>query len=281
MHDISTIDNPASMSCIVDAYDGFIVDQFGVLHDGQKPYPAAISTLQLLMNAGKTVVILSNSGKRSHINAQRMTTLGFGRNTYTEFVTSGDVAFEKVQTQYLAKGLRRCLLIARDNDLSAVEGLDLELVSRTTDAEFVIISASEGDRFTEKHYIKQLRSAAQRCIPCLCTNPDKLMITRQGIRFGAGRIAELYEQMGGAVQWIGKPYKDVYIHALDHLKAIDAHRILCVGDSLEHDIAGGATAGLKTLFIRGGIHREMDDMQINQYLARHTAMPDHWMQSFG
>ena len=28
-----------------------------------------------------------------------------------------------------------------------------------------------------------------------------------------------------------------------------------VGDSLEHDIAGGAAAGWQTAFVRGGLHR--------------------------
>lgn len=280
MNDIRTIDSPTSIANIADNYDGFIVDQFGVLHDGQTPYPTAIAALRSLMDAGKTVVILSNSGKRSDINIQRMASLGFERCLFSEFVTSGDVAYEAIQSQFVSKGLRRCLLIARDNDRSAVDGLDLELTSTATNAELVIISASEGDVYPEQHYSELLRHAATRHVPCLCTNPDKLMITRQGLRFGAGRIAELYERMGGTVQWIGKPYKEVYTHALNYLKAIPTQRILCVGDSLEHDITGGAQAGLHTLFIRGGIHRDMNDAQVNQYMTLHAAVPEHVMQRF-
>ncbi|MFK7997806.1 MAG: TIGR01459 family HAD-type hydrolase [Granulosicoccus sp.] len=272
MSDSHPIVTLTSISDLVNDFDGFIVDQFGVLHDGQHPYPDAVNALQALMNANKRVIILSNSGKRSSINIQRMSRLGFARNLYSEFVTSGDVAYEKVKSQFADK--RRCLLIARDGDVSAIDGLQLELTDAPGKADLLIISASEGDRYSEQHYIDLLESAARQKLPCLCTNPDKLMLTQNGIRFGAGRIAELYEQSGGTVQWIGKPYKDVYEHALRHLPGIPKERILCIGDSLEHDIAGGVNAGLKTLFIRGGIHQDMDNSQLAHAMQRYQVCPE-------
>ena len=257
---------------IIDRFDAFIIDQFGVLHDGQHPYPDAVRTLQMLMDSGKRVIILSNSGKRSSVNIQRMARLGFTRNLFSEFVTSGDVAFDIVLSNFSNK--RRCLLIARDGDVSAVEGLQLELVDAAEQADLVIISASEGDKYSEQHYSERLNAAAQRKLPCLCTNPDKLMLTKAGIRFGAGRIAELYEESGGRVQWIGKPYKAVYEYALRYLQGIPAQRILCIGDSLEHDIAGGANAGLTTLFICGGIHQDMDDAELRAAMKSLDVSPD-------
>lgn len=267
-----------SLQDILDQFDGFVVDQFGVLHDGEHPYPSAISSLQLLMNAGKRIVVLSNSGKRSEINIQRMARLGFKRELFSEFVTSGDVAFEKVKTLFVDKGVNRCYLIARDGDASAVEGLDINLVSHPDHCDFIIISACESERYSEQHYSDLLRQCARRQVPCLCTNPDKLMLTRDGIKFGAGRIAEIFEKMGGTVKWIGKPYPEIYEHALRFLPDIPRQRILCIGDSIEHDIAGGKKAGLKTLFVRGGIHRDMDDEQIFRYIQDHQALPDYKIQ---
>lgn len=270
--------HPGKLSDIVDDFDGFIIDQFGVLHDGQHPYSEAVRTLQMLMDAGKRVIILSNSGKRSSINIQRMKQLGFARNLYSDFVTSGDVAFDTVKSQF--PDLRRCLLIARDKDTSAVDGLELVLVNTAEQADLMIISASEGDKYSEQHYIGLMKEAAKRQLPCLCTNPDKLMLTRDGIRFGAGRIAELYEQSGGKVQWIGKPYRDVYEYALRQLEGIATERILCIGDSLEHDIAGGAGAGLKTLFVRGGIHQNMNDAELSAAIKLFSVRPDFQLPFF-
>jgi len=272
------IDMPDCLNDIVEQFDGFIIDQFGVLHDGQRPYPEAVQTLQMLMAADKTVIILSNSGKRASVNVLRMAQLGFARTLFTEFVTSGDVASDQIKSQF--PECRRCLLIARDGDVSAIDDLSLEAVDNARQADLVIISASEGDLYSEQHYVELLKTAAHRQLPCICTNPDKLMLTKNGIRFGAGRIAELYEQLGGSVQWIGKPYQEVYNYALRYLQRVSAERILCIGDSLEHDIAGGAAAGLKTLFISGGIHRELDDVALANAMHRHQVLPDFQLRLF-
>lgn len=46
-------------------FDYFVLDQFGVLHDGAAPYPGAVETLSRLEAADKKSLLLSNSGKRS------------------------------------------------------------------------------------------------------------------------------------------------------------------------------------------------------------------------
>ncbi len=43
------------------------------------------------------------------------------------------------------------------------------------------------------------------------------MLTAEGTAFGAGRIAELYQELGGTVRWIGKPFADIYAAAIDFL----------------------------------------------------------------
>lgn len=262
-------------------FDAFIVDQFGVLHDGYHAYPSAKHTLRWLMDESKTVIILSNSGKRSYINEQRMEKLGFARSLYTHFVTSGDVAHDTVNAWQEKATPRRCFLVARDADTSAIDGLDLILTEDAATADVVIISASEADKYSEQHYLQKLRIAAERQIPCLCTNPDKLMLTASGIRFGAGHIAKLYQDMGGAVQWIGKPYQRIYAYASRLLDDIPAHRVMCVGDSLEHDVAGGLNAGFQTLFISGGIHQDLGKAELEQSMQHHQAVPHFQMRYFG
>ncbi|TGV13080.1 hypothetical protein EN786_37420, partial [Mesorhizobium sp. M4B.F.Ca.ET.143.01.1.1] len=68
-----------------------------------------------------------------------------------------------------------------------------------SDAELVLISASEGDRYDLEHYRTLLAPAAARRVPCFCTNPDRIMLTAVGSRFGAGELADLYESLGGNV----------------------------------------------------------------------------------
>ena len=59
---------PAFCSGLADLasrYRGFIVDQWGVLRDGARPYADALDCLARLRDAGKRIVWLSNSGKRT------------------------------------------------------------------------------------------------------------------------------------------------------------------------------------------------------------------------
>jgi len=261
-------------------FDGFMIDQYGVLHDGHTPYPNAVAILRALKQQNKPVIIMSNSGKRSSANRVRMTHLGFTPDLYSHFVTSGDVAHQRVQEQSTSAQPQRCLLIARDNDQSAIEGLHLELVEQAAQAQLVIIAGSKGDIHPQQYYKDLLKEAASQRIPCLCTNPDKLMLTTQGLSFGAGQIAQWYEQMGGVVQWIGKPYPEIYRFARQFVSTIDSDKILCIGDSLEHDIRGGCDAGMKTLFVKGGIHESMQEPQLSEFMTVHHAYPDYQIPLF-
>ncbi len=62
----------SGLADLASRYRGFIVDQWGVLHDGGAPYPDALEGLAELRAAGKRVVLLSNSGKRAAVNRQRL-----------------------------------------------------------------------------------------------------------------------------------------------------------------------------------------------------------------
>lgn len=265
---------------LAERFDSFFLDQFGVLHDGTAPYPGAVDALVRLKQAGKTIVLLSNSGKRSAPNEARLLKLGFQPGSWDHFLSSGEVAWRMLATSMDAKDAapRRCLLVARDGDRSAVEGLPVRLTESGDDVDIVLLSASEGDRYELDHYREMLAPAAARKVTCLCTNPDKIMLTPVGPRFGAGRIAELYAELGGPVTWIGKPFPEIYAAA----KALLAHpgRIVCVGDSIEHDIAGGAGAGLKTALVTTGILETSSDDDKARLFAEHGATPDFLLPSF-
>ena len=42
-------------------YDGFILDLWGVVHDGTAPFPGVLDCMGRLIAAGKRVVLLSNA----------------------------------------------------------------------------------------------------------------------------------------------------------------------------------------------------------------------------
>ncbi len=258
-------------------FDVFFVDQFGVLHDGETSYDGAIDALKYLKSAGKQVVLISNSGKRSAPNEDRLEALGFARDSFDFVLSSGEVAWHLLADEMIGDTIPaggRCLLLSRDNGGSAIDGLDLTAARDGTDADVVILAGSRGDEWEMADYEALLAPAAARDVPCLCSNPDKTMLTRFGPRFGAGAIAETYARLGGHVIWIGKPYPEIYRGALAALGNPKPSTVCCIGDSIEHDIAGGAGAGISTALVRSGIHAGADMRELAELFATHGATPD-------
>lgn len=265
---------------LADRFDIFVLDQFGVLLDGVGPYAGAVETLSRLKSEGKRVLLLSNSGKRAAPNEARLLRLGFAPGSWDHFLSSGEVAWLSLQASLAGKPDMRCLLIARDGDQSAIEGLPLTAARTGAEADMVLISGSESDRYDLDHYRRLLEPAAARGAVCLCTNPDKIVLTHGGRRFGSGRIAELYAELGGTVTWIGKPFPEIYAAALDLLGNPDPARVVCVGDSIEHDIAGGRGAGLATALVTTGILAESSQSEKARLYAEHGAVPDFLLRTF-
>ncbi|MER8720396.1 TIGR01459 family HAD-type hydrolase [Mesorhizobium sp. M0999] len=276
-----TVEHLNGVNQLAERYDFFLLDQFGVLHDGASPYPGAVEALSALKRAGKTIVLISNSGKRAGPNESRLLKLGFEPGSWDHFVSSGEVAWEFFHDMAVSGKLlpnTKCLLISRDDDRSAIEGLPFALTKDGDDAGLVLISASEGDRYDLEHYRRLLAPAAVRQVPCFCTNPDKIMLTAVGPRFGAGRLADLYEHLGGSVTRIGKPYPTIFGAALAVAGNPDRSTVVCVGDSVEHDIAGGLAAGVATVLVLSGILADTPDLF--DLFDTMDAYPDYTMDGF-
>jgi len=234
---------------VVSGYDGVLSDQDGVLLDVIGAYAGAPDARRRLAESHKSIIILSNSGKRSEPNNKRLEGFGFERTSFRMVLSSGEVAYRMLSDDLdggrMVEG--RVFLHAREDETSAVDGLPVKLVDNPAEAERILLTGSRGDRLTLAYYETLLAPAAKRAVPCICSNPDKVMLTPTGRHFGAGAIAELYEQLGGPVTWIGKPYQEIYRAALSEMNGMEAGRIVCIGDSLEHDSAGGAGARLATV----------------------------------
>lgn len=263
-------------------FDTFLIDQFGVLLNGDGAYSFAPSALQHLAGLGKRIVLLSNSGKRAERNNQRLVHHGFNRNSFETVLSSGEVAFSYLK-DHIGLDIKpgaKVLLLARDDDVSAIDGLSLELTENPDDADLILLAGSMGDEMDLAAYRAKLSGAAARGVACICTNPDMTMMTSVGKRFGAGKIAELYEELGGSVHWIGKPHKMIYEAALKLLGETDRKRVLCIGDSPAHDIAGGQAAGLQTALVRTGIHAEDTDADIEAECKKLGVTPNFFLSRF-
>ena len=278
-----------SFGAILDEADAFLLDQFGTLHDGVSLYPGVRVRLGALRSAGKRLIILSNSGKRSLANIARLSRIGLPPETYDGFLSSGEVAWQMLATKAhpALAGARRCLVLSRGMDTDALAGLDLQRTEDAAAADLVLLLGSEADRLGLDAYRDRLGQAARRGIPCLCGNPDRTMVLADGgLAPAAGRIAELYAEMGGPVLWVGKPGAAIYEAAFALLRpllggTVHRARIWAVGDSIEHDVAGAAAQGCRSLLVLTGLMAGHDAPMLDEEVARWGAAPDAVMPAFG
>jgi len=250
---------PGGMAQIVDRYDGVLLDQWGVLHDGTTAYPAARDCLQRLKAAGKAVVILSNSGRSGSDNELVLAGMGFSRQLYDHIVSAGDDARDalRVRTDSPYRDLgRRCLLLARPGEEHLAGGLGLDFTEDPARADFILAMSMESKLQSVAGWNGLLRAAAARGLPLICANPDRHRVHADGSLLEApGAVARAYEELGGVVHYHGKPQLGIYRTCL-RLLGLAPSRVLAIGDSLDHDIVGASGAGLDSVFIAGGIHRQ-------------------------
>ena len=182
---------------------------------------------------------MTNSGKRAAPNTARVVKMGIPRAHFVDCVSSGEVAFQSLD-------VKTAWLVGKDGEDYAFD--PIRFVDDPKQAEVMLILGSNAPRLSLDDYRALFRGIT---LPALCCNPDRWMITSSGLQPAPGAIAAVYEEMGGKVSWIGKPYAGIYQHALKLLG--NPARVLCIGDSAEHDVAGGRGAGLSTLLVQQGV----------------------------
>lgn len=249
------------LRAVIDRFDHVLLDQWGTLHEGQSIFPQARDCLTRLREAGKRVLVLSNSGKRARSNEQRLATLGLPPEAYDGILTSGEVAWAglKARTQApFAELGHRCFLIARGGDSTIVDGLDLAVASDVNDTDFVLLAGLDDAAAEPERWQSRLTEAATRGVPMLCANPDLTMFGAEGLIPAPGALARFYAALGGPVSYVGKPHAPIFTAALERLGHPAPSRVLMIGDSLDHDVAGARAAGMLALLLRAGVHRDQD-----------------------
>lgn len=267
---------------LMDSYDGFILDQWGVLHNGLTPYDGVIDALNHLKQRKKQVMILSNSAKRSADNVERLKKFGIKNTLYKEVISAGEVTWRglKEQKESPFKGLgSKCYLISRTDDRSLLQGLDIELVDDITDAQFILITSFDPAKTKIEDLEPIFKKAVVKRIPAICANPDMVTVYGQERHIGPGAIAKRYSELGGAAHYIGKPHKTIFRYCLSLFDKIIPSRVLVIGDSIQHDIVGAAAVDLDTAFITSGIHASAFKRDMTPDQRR--KMVDHLCQGYG
>ena len=244
------------IGAFADRYQGFLLDQWGVIHDGQQALPAALAALGELKRRNKRLVVLSNSGRRAALNRCRLAEMGFNVAMFDAVVTSGEAAWQVLKrvtcrASPSSAGAACCSPSAATWAWSRISGWTWSCPEQ---ADFLFLTGTEIPPLTLDDYRAVLERAAARDLPMVCSNPDHVAPSRPELVIAPGTIAAMYEAMGGTVRYIGKPHAPIYGACLDALEGLELDEIVAMGDSLEHDIKGANNVGIASCFLTGGIH---------------------------
>lgn len=256
MSDIPIHDGLAGLAA---RYDAFIVDLWGVMHDGVQAFPEAIACLERLKAAGKTILILSNAPRRAAEVTARNADLGIDPGLSDAVMSSGEDTWrhlaQRPDAWYRRLGTR-CWHLGPQRDGGMRDGLDLTFVEGPQGADFILNTGADGPEDTVARYEDTLAVARARGLPMVCANPD-LEVIRGGAReLCAGALAARYEALGGDVRYHGKPHPAIYEICFALLGHPERARVAAIGDALRTDIAGANAAGIDGLFVAGGLQGE-------------------------
>ena len=247
----------SGLGAIIGNYDALLVDLWGCVHNGVEPFPAAVDALSRATAAGVTVCLLSNGPRRVSAIVKRLDEMGVPRDVYQHVVTSGEATWRALSSPSDAwhKALgRRCYHLGPDRDDSVRQDAGLELVTKLSEADFIVNTGTYDNADVLDDYEDRLQEALKFKLPMVCANPDLVVHIGDDLTICAGLIAQRYEALGGDVAYHGKPYPSVYAMCFETLGMPEPKRVLGIGDAIRTDVAGAKAAGCDALFLASGIY---------------------------
>jgi HAD superfamily hydrolase (TIGR01459 family) len=243
---------------LAERYDGFVLDLWGVIHDGVNAFPHAVECLRHLRAAGKRTLLLSNVPRPNNAVQTMMRGMGIADGLYTDILTSGEAVRRALQSPpdlWWAQLGPRVFHLGPARDLPVLEGLPLQRVADPAEADFLLNTGPDDHRNPTdiNEFVPVLADCARHRLKMICANPD-LEVIRGGVRvLCAGALALRYREMGGDVRSLGKPDPAIYQPVLEVLD-LPPERVLAVGDALRTDIAGASGVELASCWVLDGIH---------------------------
>ncbi|MBL8906753.1 MAG: TIGR01459 family HAD-type hydrolase [Rhizobiales bacterium] len=235
-------------------YPLWLCDVWGVVHNGQRSFPAAVAALRRHRANGGHVVLVTNAPRLSGEVRKQLDRLGVDQAAYDAVVTSGEVTRHLV-ARHAGKPIYH---IGPPNDVSVMAGIDVVHGSIEDASVIVCVGLRDDRRDSLGDYEPLLDELRARDLEMICANPDKVVRVGDRLIYCAGALAERYAKKGGRVSMAGKPYAPIFDLAVSEASRLAGRQfarrdILMIGDGPETDVKGAADYGIACLFITGGI----------------------------
>ena len=236
-------------------YKVWLVDIWGVMHDGLRAHLRAVEATKAFREQAGIVVLLSNSPRPSREVQAQLLSLGVPDDAYDATVTSGDLTRYELEKRSGA----RVFHLGPERDRPIFSGLKLSLTEPEQAQIIVCTGLFDDETETPEDYDRLLKDLAKRGLPMICANPDRMVERGKQLIYCAGALADRYAADGGSVIYAGKPYAPVYALAFEAAsklagREVAPEEVLAIGDGIMTDMEGAASVGLDAVFIASGLH---------------------------
>ena len=229
---------------IYSSYDTFVVDLWGVIHNGIKLNPKAVEAVSNLIKNKKKVVFLTNAPRPCYVVKQYLLNLGMKESLLKNIVSSGEVSMNALQEEIFGK-LFFHLGPEKDNEIFFNIKNNK---SSLNNCDFILCTGLFDGKENLNYYRNLLKDYVSKKL--ICTNPDLIVHKGKAEEYCAGTVAKLFESIGGESVYFGKPYKEIY-----KMCFTDKEKVIAIGDNLNTDIRGANNMNIDSLFISDGVHR--------------------------
>jgi|TARA_B110000967_G_scaffold196258_1_gene226632 HAD superfamily hydrolase (TIGR01459 family) len=230
---------------IYQKYDTYIIDLWGVIHNGVKLNPKAIEVVKNLIRGKKKVVFLSNAPRPSIEVKKFLKELKMEDQYLQNIMTSGEAAMLALQKESYGKFFYH---LGPERDSSVFFKIK-ENKTTLEKCNFILCTGLLENHEQDLNYYKDLlkRQTSKKLI---CTNPDLTVHRGEVEEYCAGSIAKIFEMLGGETVYFGKPYKEIYKMCFGR-----EEKVIAIGDNLNTDIKGANSMKIDSIFISNGVHR--------------------------
>ena len=236
------------LSSIVDNYQLFYIDLWGVVHNGVTLHNEAIKTLKEISKKNKDYILLTNAPRPNWAVKSFLKKMGMEQEIIEHVFTSGEAALSYLKKNFLNK---KFFHIGPPRDFDLFKDFKKMKVDSLDNSEYILCTGLFDDHDKDLKYYKVLLEEKLEK-KMICTNPD-LIVDRGNVReLCAGSVAMVFEKMGGEVVYFGKPYPEVYNQSINNKNK----KILSIGDNLNTDIKGANLLNFDSLIISNGIHKK-------------------------
>ena len=255
------------LKSIVNRYDLFFIDLWGVVHNGIELYENSINVLDNLAVAKKDFVLLTNAPRPNATVINFLKKMGL-KKYFENVFTSGEAAHKYLISEL---GKKNFFHIGPPRDFDLFKNIEKNNVLNIEDADYFLCTGLFEDQENNLDYYKKLLSN-HTSKKMICTNPDLIVDRGEEREYCAGSVAKSFEEIKGEVIYFGKPHPPVYNLSTNIINK----KVLCIGDNLNTDIKGANIQNFDSLLITNGIHRkEILDTELMSVLKKYETRVDY------